>query len=359
MDRIKALQRELNKKNVQSILVTSKPNLRYFANFEGTKGYLLVMQKKAVFLTDPRYLEEAKKCVPKGTAVLDTGKKLENWGKLLKKYRIKTLGIEDDAMTLLQYRSFRKISKGVKFKRIYPLLQKIREKKQKEEIADIVKSQRLNEKVLNAVIKKIVRPKVKAGVSEKDIAWEIKKLAHELGAEDLAFSPIVAFGKNTSVPHHKPGNRKLRKGDVVLIDMGVILKGYHSDMTRTFFTAPPTNLQKKIYKTVLKAQEAVIRKLQPGITGKRADSIARRVIEKAGYGENFQHGTGHGVGFEIHELPNLNEIYTKKLEENAVVTVEPGIYLEGKFGVRIEDMVVVTEKGAKNITKFRKNLYVL
>lgn len=352
MDRIKTLQYALNKKNVQSLLITSAPNLRYFANFEDTKGYLLVTRKKAVFMTDFRYTEAAKKCVPKNVSVFDVGRKMENFKKLIEKYKIKTVGIEDDHMTLLQYKSLKKLSKGVKFKKIYPLLQEIREKKQEYEIKNIVKSQRINEQVLDTVIKKFIR----AGVTEKKVAWEIEKEAHELGAENLAFSPIVAFGKNSSMPHATPGNTRLKKGDVILIDMGVVYKGYHSDMTRTFFTAKPTKLQEEAYKTVLKAQETAISALRPGITGKKADHAARKIIEKAGYSENFGHGTGHGVGFQIHELPNLSENYTEKIQENAVVTVEPGIYLEGKFGVRIEDMVVVTKKGPMIITKYGKNL---
>lgn len=342
----------MNKKNVQSLLITSEPNLRYFANFEGTKGYLLVTWKRAVFLTDFRYTEAARKCVPKDVLVFDVGKKMENWKKVIGKYKIKTLGVEDDSMTLLQHKSLKKVSKGVKFKKIYPLLQEIREKKQENEIQNIIKSQRINEKVLDTMIKKFIR----AGVMEKKIAWEIEKMAYELGAEKLAFSPVVAFGKASSMPHAKPGNTRLKKGNVVLIDMGVVYKGYHSDMTRTFFTAKPTKLQEEVYETVLKAQEAAIRALRPGITGKKADKAARKIIENAGYGETFGHASGHGVGFQIHELPNLSENYTKKLKENTVVTVEPGIYLEGKFGVRIEDMVVVTQKGPRTITKYGKNL---
>lgn len=352
MDRIKTLQSELNKKNIQAILITSKPNLRYFAGFEGSKGYLLVTQKKVLFLTDFRYMETAKKCLPKNVSVFDIGKKLENWKRLINRYKIRILGIEDNDMAILQYKSLRKASKKVKFKKTYPLLQEIREKKQEAEIRDIIKSQRINEKILFRVIKKIVR----VGVKEREIAWEIEKLAHNLGTEGVAFSPIVAFSKNSSMPHAKPSNKRLRKGDMILIDMGVVYKGYHSDMTRTFFTVQPTEKQRKVYETVLKAQEKAIKVLHSGITGRKADKTARNVIEKAGYGENFGHASGHGVGIEIHELPNLSESYTKKFKENSVVTVEPGIYLEGKFGVRIEDMVIVTKKGPKIITKFKKDI---
>jgi Xaa-Pro aminopeptidase len=352
LERVKSLQKELNKKSIQSILITSKPNLRYFSNFEGSKGYLLVTKKRAIFLTDFRYTEAASKCVPKGMEVVDIGRKMVNWEKVLSKYKIKEIGIEDDVTTLLQYKSLRKVSKGVKFKKTYPLLLKIREKKSQEEIKILTKSQALNEKVLDTVIKKFVRP----GVTEKDTAWEIEKTARELGAEKLAFPPIIAFGKNSSMPHAQPGNKRLKKGDVILIDMGIVYKGYHSDISRTFFTAKPTALQKKIYNIVLKAQEKAIAGLKPGITGEKVDKIARKVIEDEGYGETFGHACGHGVGFQIHELPSFSDGYKTRSAENAVVTIEPGIYLEGKFGVRIEDMVVITEKGPKNITKLSKKL---
>jgi len=204
LERIRLLQKELNKKSIQSVLITSKPNLRYFANFEGSKGYLLVTKKRAIFLTDFRYTEAARKCVPKGVEVIDIGRKMANWEKVLNKYKIQEIGIEDDAMTLLGYKSLRKVSKGVKFKKTYPLLLKIREEKSQQEIKMLAKSQALNEKVLDTVIKKFVR----AGVTEKDTAWEIEKTARDLGAEKLAFPPIVAFGKNSSMRH---GRGRLRQ----------------------------------------------------------------------------------------------------------------------------------------------------
>ncbi|MBU1992537.1 Xaa-Pro peptidase family protein, partial [Patescibacteria group bacterium] len=351
-ERIKRLQQELNKKNVQSLLVSSKENLRYFAGFVGSKGYLLITKKKAVFLTDFRYIESAKKLAPKDIQVVEVEKKLSNFKTILNKYKIKEMGFEDNELSVLQFKSLKKLAKGVKFRPTYPLLQQIREGKNKAEFKTLAESQKLNEKILQTVIKKFVR----VGVAEEAVAWELEKTARELGAEKMAFPSIVAFGKNSSMPHHDPGRTKLKKGNIILVDMGVVYKGYHSDMSRTFFTASPTPEQEKIYNLVLQAQEETIAKLKPGITGKKVDSVARKLIEKHGFGENFKHATGHGVGFEIHELPSFHELYKKKIQEGAVVTVEPGIYLENKYGVRIEDMVIIEHCGNRNITRFPKDI---
>ena len=172
----------------------------------------------------------------------------------------------------------------------------------------------------------------------------------------ISFRPIVGFGANSAIPHHQNTDKKFKKGDVVLVDMGFIYGGYCSDMTRTFFTKKPSDLEAQIYNTVLKAQEAAIKHMKIGNTGGDCDKIARDIIAKAGYGKNFGHSLGHGIGLEVHESPNVGPNSKDKLVEHCVITSEPGIYLAGQFGVRIEDMIHVTKKGPVNLAKFPKKL---
>ncbi|MBI4232764.1 aminopeptidase P family protein, partial [Candidatus Peregrinibacteria bacterium] len=191
---------------------------------------------------------------------------------------------------------------------------------------------------------------------EIDLARKIKELGAEFGAEDVSFDPIVGFGKNSSIVHHNPGKTKLKKGDIVLIDMGMKYQGYCSDMTRMIFTAKPSQKQKEIYEIVLKAQMAALKGIRAGISCKKADQLARKIIEDAGYGEQYGHSGGHGIGLDIHEPPSLSKNFTGNLKENSIVTVEPGIYLPGEFGIRIEDMTLVRKKGNINLTKIPKTL---
>ena len=230
-----------------------------------------------------------------------------------------------------------------------------------EAIKLLIKSQRINEKVfleIKKIVQKHVEQKKRTPIHEIDLAWRIKELGNKYGAEDVSFDPIVAFGKNSAIPHHMPGKTKLKKGDIVLIDMGMKYKGYCSDMTRTFFTSKPKQEHLDIYNTVLEAQLNGLKKIKAETTGKNADAYSRDIIKKAGYAEAYGHAGGHGIGLDIHETPSLSENFTKKFKENTVVTVEPGIYLAGKIGVRIEDMILITKNGNKNLTKITKNPFI-
>lgn len=223
--------------------------------------------------------------------------------------------------------------------------------KKKHELDCIIRAQNITDKILIRLKKWL-----KQGVTEKDIEWEITKIAHELGAEALSFIPIVAINENSATPHHKNSNKKIKRGDIILIDMGVKVNGYCSDMSRMIFTKEPTKKQRAIYELVLKAQKMAISKIKAGVTGKKIDAVARDIITKAGYGKYFVHSLGHGVGLDIHELPKLSIKYEDKIPAGAVVTVEPGVYLPGKFGVRIEDMVVVGDKKVRNLTSSPKSI---
>lgn len=348
---------------IQAKLITNRSNISYLSGFTGSAGFMLLTKNKDYLFTDSRYIERAKNTIKKGIEIIDVTRVWRNpeelkksWQKILKKHRVKVLGVEEDDLTVAKFKKFKKISKSkngkIKFTDTSGEIENKRETKTEKEIQLIKKSQRINEKVF-AEIKKIVQ--VLQGrsstISEMDLAWKIKELAHKHGADDIAFDPIVAFGKNSAIPHHQPGKTRLKKQDVTLIDMGVKYKGYCSDMTRTILPRKPSPQQKEIYNIVLTAQKEAIKKIRAGITGKRADSYSRSIIEKAGYGDYYEHAGGHGIGIDIHESPSLSENYTKKLKKNSVITIEPGIYIPGKFGVRIEDMVIVTEKGTTNLTK--------
>jgi Xaa-Pro aminopeptidase len=355
-------------KTPNAFLITNKSNIAYLSNFTGSSGFMLLTKTSKYLFTDFRYIERAKNTIKKGIKLIDITKLWRNeetlknsWQKILKKHNIRSLGVEESNLTVERYKKFKKISniKGrkISFINTSGKIETQREIKSKLEISLIEKSQRINEKTF-LLIKNFIQASLAKNrpISEMDIAWKIKETGYKLGSEEVSFDPIVSFGKHTSMPHHLPDKTRLKKGDIILIDMGMKYKGYCSDMTRMIFTKSPTEEQKKIYNLVLKAQETAIQKIKAGITGNHADKYARDIIVKAGYGETFGHGGGHGVGLDIHEIPSLSENYTQKLKENSIITVEPGIYLEGKFGVRIEDMVLVKKTGVKNLTKIPKKI---
>jgi Xaa-Pro aminopeptidase len=292
----------------------------------------------------------AKRVLPRGFSLIDTTDGFEKpWRDFLKKYRVRRLGIEGGFVSLRFFKKLKKISKRVRLVDIGEKLSEQRMKKKPSELQYIARAQKITDEIFS-----ILKVWLKPGLSEKAIAWKIENLAHDLGADDISFPPIIGINEHSASPHHQNTNRKLKRGDLILIDMGVIYRGYCSDMTRVLFTKKPTSEQAHIYELVREAQEAGIRGLRPGMTGKKADSLSRTVIKKAGYEKYFGHSLGHGVGLDIHELPNLSQKYPGKIPAGSVVTVEPGIYLPGKFGVRLEDMVVVDRARVRNLTRSPK-----
>jgi len=346
---IKKFQKEL--KAGEAFFITNFSNIQYFSHFTGTKGQIFVTAKKAYLLTDFRYIRVAKKVLPKEIALLQTKKSIiEELNAIIKKEKIKTVYFES---TDLKFSSFEALKKNLDAK-LQPkreAAEKFRVFKTPEELKLLIKAQRIAEKVFIEV-----RKNLKAGKTEEQLAWEIEKLGHEFGADTISFPPIVGFGPNSGSPHHQNSNKKLKKGDMVLIDMGMKYKGYCSDMTRMIFTKKPTDLEAKIYNTVLDAQELAIKKLKAGVKGSTADAWSRDLITKAGYGETFGHSLGHGIGLDVHELPYLSTGFDKPIPEGTIVTVEPGIYLENSFGVRIEDMVLVKRNNVFNLTNIPKRL---
>lgn len=294
----------------------------------------------------------AKKVLPSDFSIIDiTGGFDEQWEKLLKKIKPNLIGYEGTDISLSLFNKVKKISGKIKFENVNHCINELRMSKTETEIKLIKKAQSITDDLLIELKKTL-----KAGISELDIAWKIRLLAHELGADDISFEPIVAINENAAAPHHQNSSRKLKKGDRLLIDMGVLYQGYASDMTRVLFSKKPTEFEQKIYTIVWTAQEQAIAQIKAGKHGKEIDDVARNVIKQAGYGEYFTHSLGHGIGLDVHELPNLSSRYDKPLVEHSVVTSEPGIYIEGKIGIRLEDMVIVGENKAINITKSPKEL---
>ncbi len=309
-------------------LITHKANLRYLTGFTGSKGFLLLGTKKNYFITDSRYLEYAKTLKKKSPRI--NFKVTDDFEKIIS--RCKTIEFEADHTTISQLKTLKKKFKNKKFVPLKSLPEKSRSIKDKNEIKLLKKSQQFNKIALQR-IQKLLKP----GVRELDLAWKIREIAHDLGAEDLSFTPIVAFGTHSSIPHHQNTNRRLKKRDIALIDMGLKYKGYCSDITRTFFIGKPTPEQTAIYEKAQAAQNAAIAAAKPGIRVSKLDRIARKAMGE--HAEFFTHALGHGLGLEIHEAPRLSLKSRETLKENSVITIEPGIYLPGKFGVRIEDMI--------------------
>lgn len=307
---------------------------------------------KGFLFTDARYHLVARGQIPESFEILDITKGFKKaWRSFLKTHKIKKVGFEGNSITLALWKNLKKISKGAKLIDVKNYLDEKRMVKKPLELYALKHAQKIAEEVF-AKIKKRLRP----GVTEKEVEWEIEKIAHDLGAQDLSFTPIVAFAEDSASPHNHNTDRKLKRGDLVLIDMGVRYNGFCSDMTRVIFTKQPTPEQRHVYGIVLAAQKTAIRNIKAGVTGRNMDKLARAVIKEEGYGKQFTHPLGHGVGLDIHELPSFTPKYKGKVPEGSVMTVEPGIYLPGKFGIRIEDMVLVTRKGNINLTKTPKDL---
>lgn len=342
------------------LLVTNKYNLEYLIGFTGSNGFMLLTKSKNYFFTDGRYLEiaqkleKSKKSRVKFEFVLyDTNFK-DIWKNILKKHRIKTLYFESEDLSVQKFSSYKRLcGKGIKLKETeYEIAKSMRVIKDKKEVKKLQKAQDIIEKVF-----KQIKRELKKDQTELDIAWRIKELCKKYGADDISFEPIVAFRDHTSSPHHHNTDRKLKKGDIILIDHGARFEGYCSDMTRMIFTKKPAEKETEVYNTVLKAQLAGISAIKAGIQASQVAKIARKVIEDTGYGDKFTHSLGHGVGIEVHDPPTSLSTRSKDtLKEGMVVTIEPGIYISGKFGVRIEDMGMITKKGIKLFTKTPKKL---
>lgn len=354
MNHLKQIAARLDEYGIDAMLVSSEPGERYAVGFKG-EGYVVVAKNECRYFTDSRYIEAAEKQVT-GTSVTMTDR-AKNYRILIQKavddLGIEKLGFEDGYMTVAQYRQLADAF-TCELVPAQGLLGALRAAKDEEEIALMTKAQRISEQALEEILK-FLRP----GVTEKEVAAKLTYDMLRFGAEKMSFDPIVASGPNGSLPHAVPSDRAIQSGEFVTMDFGCIYGGYCSDMTRTVAVGEPTEEMKKVYAVVLEAQLAGIAAEKAGVTGKSVDAAARRVIEDAGYGEYFGHSFGHSVGLEIHEAPNAGSTCEDVIPLGAAVSAEPGIYLPGKFGVRIEDVTIFTADGCMNLTKAPKDLIIL
>lgn len=339
--------------SVDAILITRLPNVRYLTGFTGSNAQLLITETEGVFLTDSRYEEQARREVPDLPRVTyhpDFIGPFRDAGRDLGANRV---GFEAAGVT---YRTYQKLAEidTVELVPLGEVVEHLRWAKEADELSLIARAQELTDDAYERVTAKLVE-----GVTEKAVALELEHAMRLAGADGIAFESIVAFGENAAEPHHGPKDRPLTAGDIVKLDFGCVVEGYHSDMTRTVAFGEPSAELREVYDVVLRAQQAGIEALRPGVTGGAADAAARDVIREAGYGDRFGHSLGHGVGLEVHEGPGLRRESTDVVPEGSVVTVEPGIYLPGIGGARIEDMVVVEADGARPLPRSPRELVVL
>ena len=354
---IKQLQKALNDKGSgYSALIISPENRKYFTGFDSSDGFLLVSSDRAVFITDGRYIEAAEKQIISCEVVL-LGKTYPQIAELLGEMSCKRLLVESSRMTVATYNSLKGVLKNTSIatdSTLDSIINDLRSIKSENEVESIIRAQRISETAFEHILKFI-----KVGVTEKEIALQLDFFMLRNGGERLSFETIAVSGKNSSMPHGVPSDKKIENGDFITMDFGTIINGYHSDMTRTVAVGSATDEMKNVYYTVLKAQQNCLDNIKAGVSCKNGDMLARSVINESGYGKYFTHSTGHGVGVEIHEYPNLSPASDSILQVGNIVTVEPGIYIPEKFGVRIEDMALITENGCRNLTNANKELIIL
>ncbi len=351
MQRKALLRRRLSKLKVDGILITDLVNVRYLTGFTGSSGFLIISQKHAIFVTDFRYQEQAKQEVKGYSIIIEHSERTKEIKRLCEIYG--KLGFEGHNVNYGFYKKLLKTK--VKLKPLTNVVESLRLIKSQKEIINIKTSIQRAERAF-----KNLQPFIKVGTTEQKLALKFEELLKEEGCKILPFGVIVASGSMSAFPHAKPTNRTLKKGDLVIFDWGGECEGYYSDMTRTvLLKSRKISRQKKLYHNVLEAQNRAIRSVRSGIKATLIDAAARDYIRQEGYGDFFGHGTGHGVGFAVHEKPIISWRSKDLIEENMVFTIEPGIYLPGFGGVRIEDIVVVKKNRAEVLTSLTKKLKII
>jgi Xaa-Pro aminopeptidase len=335
---------------VDALLVSNLHNVRYLTGFTGSNGLLLAMPDEMVFFSDPRYRLQAAAQV-KERAVIAAGNLFAAASTMATKKRVKRLAVEQSTMTLAEAEMLRG---KFEIRAAAGMIEALRMVKSPEEIEKIRRSVLLNSAAFERAIQT-----AKPGMREYELAAEIDYRMRRLGAEGTAFETIVAAGPRAALPHARPGDTRIANDQLLLVDMGAMVDGYSSDMTRMVHFGKPGKKVKDAYRHVLEAQLAAIAAVRPGRTGAQVDKAARDVLKAAGLGEAFVHSTGHGLGLEIHEDPRIGKAGKLKLGAGMAITIEPGIYLEGWGGIRIEDTVVVTETGCEVLTPTSKDLRVM
>lgn len=352
--RVDQLRAVMTEQNLDALLITDANNRAYLSGFSGSSGVLLVTPANAYIVTDFRYFEQVGRQAPNWTLWKQTMSLAEAVGDLLKEVSPARLGFEADALTVSEWNVYRKAGPDtVEWVETEGLVRRMRSRKADDELDAIRRAQRITDEAA-VHLPRLIQP----GKTEKQVSWELEKLLRDLGADSPAFEIIVASGPNSALPHYHPGDRVIGANEIVLVDFGAKLDGYHSDMTRTYFTGEPSDEYAHIYGIVLQALYRAEDAIRAGFGAKAADAVARDYISDHDHPDDFGHSLGHGVGLDIHEQPSLSfrAKDEETLETRQVVTIEPGIYLPGWGGVRIEDLAVVTENGIEIFTTTTKDV---
>jgi Xaa-Pro aminopeptidase len=352
--RVERLRGKMAQAGMQAIRISSAVNRRYLSGFSGTSGILLITQDKAALLTDFRYRVQAGQ-EASGFEIIEHGQNQnETLAETIKKWGISTLLFEDRHVTYAEHADLAKALAPAELIPAGDMVDELRMVKDPDELAVLKEAAEVADRAFEHILNFI-----KPGVTELAIAAELEHFMRKQGASGPSFSTIVASGERSAMPHGTASERVIGSGEFVTLDFGAYYKGYCSDLTRTVMVGAPTDRHREIYSIVLEAQQHALDHLKPGMTGREGDALTRDIITRYGYGEHFGHGTGHGIGMEIHEAPRLSLTSDIVLAPGMVVTVEPGIYLPGFGGVRIEDDVVITETGVQILTRSPKELIVL
>jgi Xaa-Pro aminopeptidase len=349
--RLTKLREALTTEGLDAILITQPENRHYLSGFTGSAGVLLISQDQTVLATDFRYYEQVEKQAPDFRLAKITDKFMTLLPELVHEVRAKRVGFESAHLTVDQYKGWEEVAEDFKLVPAKELVEGIRAVKDENELSKIKKAIALADQAIAHIVG-FTEP----GMTEKEVAWELEVFMRTHGAEKLAFDLIVGSGPNGAMPHATVSERVIQAGEPIVMDLGARIDGYNSDLTRTVCAGRPDDKFKEIHDIVLEAQLAAEQSIKPGMTGKQADGIARQVIEEAGHGEHYGHGLGHGVGLAVHEKPGVGRLSEDVLEPGMVFTVEPGIYLPGWGGVRIEDIVVMREDGVEVLTQASKEL---
>jgi len=345
--RIRSVQKMLRTKGVDGFLVTSMKNVRYLSGFDGSSGFLLITKGKAFFVTDFRYQEQAERQVSSAEVIIERGKRLNLIRELLKKNGIARLGFE----TSVSYAQYQQLGEcGAELVPVKESIERLRVVKDAEEVNAIARAVKRAEDAYRAV-RRWIRP----GVREIEVARRLEAALRDQGCRHAAFEIIVASGANASMPHARPSQKKIAPGDCVLVDWGGEADGYYSDMSRTVLV-PGANdpFKKKIYAIVNQARHEAIRAIRVGMKTQEIDAVARNIIKDAGFGDHFGHSLGHGIGLDVHEYPYVSWTRGERVRNGMVFSIEPGIYVPGIGGVRIEDVVLVRDNTVSVLTNLSR-----
>lgn len=352
--RIQRLRGLMQEQGLKALLITNATNRMYMTGFTGSSGYVVMTEERAILLTDFRYMTQAPQQAVGYEVIEHAPKAMETVKGLLAKAGLTKLGFEQNDMTYGVYQACAGTLSGIELVPTDSMVEELRMVKDEGELAIMQEAAELADRTFEYVVG-VLKP----GMRELDIALEIEMYVRAHGAASTSFETIVASGERSALPHGKASDKIIGTNQFVKLDFGAYYKGYCSDITRTVVLGSPTDKHREIYSIVLEAQLETLDRIRPGMTGREADAVARDVIKRYGYGDLFGHGTGHGLGMEIHEAPRLSMTGDVVLTPGMTVTVEPGIYVPGFGGVRIEDDIVITDTGNRRLTQSSKDLIVI